>query len=92
MSMVGFQIFFTSPQRHREHRANFFLPDRETTIGQKNAALRAVLLKSAAISAVDCVSSKEIPPKAEALSPGRRLPARGRYTLSVSSVSPWLIP
>ncbi len=34
---------------------------------------------------------KELPPKAEALFPGRRLPAREKNTLSVSSVSLWFI-
>jgi len=35
------------------------------------------------------VCPKEIPPKAEALFPGRHLPTREKYVSSVASVSPW---
>jgi hypothetical protein len=35
---------------------------------------------------------KELPPEAEALFPGRHLPARENYISSVASVSQWFNP
>jgi hypothetical protein len=90
---------------HRGTERNFVLPDRETAIGQtgnppegwdsKRSAEKKTQLSGQFMckqqSYLDqCSVAEVLPPKAEALFPGRRLPAREKSIFSVTSVSPWL--
>ena len=70
-----------SPQRHRGHRANFpFFPDRETTIGQKNGALRAPHLHLKTISANH--SRTEVPlAEGDGIFPWPSSPRQGNNTI-----------
>ena len=82
-----------------------FLPDRETAIGQtgnppegwdskRSAEKRSQPfgpdLATGWLHANGWKQAKELSPKAEALFPGRRLPAREKSPSSVSSVPLWL--
>ena len=71
-----------------ESTERFFLPDRETAIGQEIAALWAGSSTPFA-SCQRLEPAKELSPQAEALFPGRRLPAREKTPSSVSSVPLW---
>jgi hypothetical protein len=64
----------SAPSSHRSRRVN---------------NPRSLLCVINARTQTEGVCSKELPPKAEALFPGRYLPAREKYLFSVASVSPW---
>ncbi len=81
---------------------NLVLPDRETAIGQKTQPSGQFLCKQQPYLE-QCSIAEVLPPTAEALFPGRRLPAitlaqarraglpaREKSISSVTSVSPWL--
>jgi len=77
------------PQRHREHRANFVLARSGDDDRAKELSPPGRFFGTNDRITIVGVGLKELPPKAEALFPGRRLPAREKSISSVSSVSPW---
>jgi hypothetical protein len=81
-------MLLLTTETRREQRELYFLPDRETAIGQEISALRA--RSSRPVAYVESWNqTKELWPQAEALFPGRRLPAREKSHSSVFSVPLW---
>jgi hypothetical protein len=81
-------MLLLTTETRRAQRELYFLPDRETAIGQKIAALRA-RSSTLGVHANGWSQARELSPETEALFPGRRLPAREKPTSSVSSVPLW---
>ena len=92
--------FFSHHRDTEGTEANLVLPDRETTIGQKNPALGAVFTQAKAASRSVLQSPKALaagdgffpwPPPARHASKARRagLPAREKTKPSVTSVPLW---
>ena len=82
---------FGLPLRHREHRASFiFCPIGRRRSGKRRCLSGQILCNQLPYAKCN-FSIKGLPPKVEALFPGRHLPAREKLTTSVSSVSLWFL-
>ena len=95
---------FANHRDTESNEGTIFLPDRETAIGQtgnppegwdskRSAEKRSQPcghdLVAGWLCVNGCIQGKELSPEAEALFPGRRLPAREKTTSSVYSVPLW---
>ena len=89
MDLARAPYYLIEPQRHREHRANFVFARSGDDDRAKELSPPGRFFETNDRITIVGVGLKELPPKAEALFPGRRLPAREKFISSVSLVSPW---